>query len=677
MQKKPKENMDISFRNPFDDYNANVLTPELIMQYWFSPFNTVNGLDELSFYTDKMPIILQGSRGSGKTTILKYFSFSVQLEKSIRNNLSLRKQIKSDGGVGFYLRCDDSFLSMFKTVFSLREEKSWLNCFKHYLELFFSKNIIKLIKSIDLNPDETNRILETFRSICEAEDILNLDSISKIELYIDEEIKYINRYKNIALFNNEDFHPKYIWDFYSLSHALITSVTSNLEDFKDTIFLLLIDEFENLPLDLQKMFNSLIKFCKPGISFRVGRRSENESVVTKETVNTTEYLREDNDYRLISLDYQGTDIKNLKPYLAGIAQKRLEAFEGITIPQNVQTILGDNENLDLECAQVVNSKDDHLHEILKQNPELSGNSQLRMQIINTIKCSDNVLAVTLCALWVARSNAKDLLHEAASAAKTMLAYFSKDDNPSLVKFQNDYSNKYRYALAVLICSLYKRDKMYYSFNTLCYLSDGNTRIFINLIKEIISHALFYEKTNFLSNGIISPETQDRAIKEYSSSEFHSVCSIVHEGKFVRNLILNIGNVLSEYHKDKYVRYPETTQFIYNYDDLSDRAKKIINTAESWALIKRRSDKQRITAGIKHESFLYTINRIFVPLFNISYRIRGGVNVIFSNDDIDAMIEGHQISKLSEERKKSSSKKITKKDTVTGIQMDFLNEVDSI
>ena len=76
MPNKLNENTDSLFKNPFDDYNANVLDPELIMQYWFTPFSTgaLKDFDEKRFFTQKMPIILQGSRGSGKTTILKYFS---------------------------------------------------------------------------------------------------------------------------------------------------------------------------------------------------------------------------------------------------------------------------------------------------------------------------------------------------------------------------------------------------------------------------------------------------------------------------------------------------------------------------------------------------------------------------------------------------------------------------
>ena len=70
-----------TFENPFEDINANVLEPKKIVEYWCSPFaqGLLSNFDEHKFRTSKIPIILQGSRGSGKTTILKYFSYPSQI----------------------------------------------------------------------------------------------------------------------------------------------------------------------------------------------------------------------------------------------------------------------------------------------------------------------------------------------------------------------------------------------------------------------------------------------------------------------------------------------------------------------------------------------------------------------------------------------------------------------
>ena len=66
-----------SFNNPFEEINANVIDTKSLVEYWCNPFEMglLSNFDERKFRNSKVPIILQGSRGSGKTTILKYSKF--------------------------------------------------------------------------------------------------------------------------------------------------------------------------------------------------------------------------------------------------------------------------------------------------------------------------------------------------------------------------------------------------------------------------------------------------------------------------------------------------------------------------------------------------------------------------------------------------------------------------
>lgn len=642
MKIKQEDSMDFSFKNPFDDFNANILNPEQIMQYWYTPFATgaLKEFDEKKFFAQKMPIILQGSRGSGKTTILKYFSFPVQKERANQRNLTIKEQLVADGGVGFYFRCDYSFLKEFENIFRIAKPEGWIVCFEHYLELFFAKNLLDFIRVIcgENNDSYQDEIIKLAKlNGLETDEFLSMADINR---YINSEISYINMFKNDSLFKKIDFMPKHVWSLYDISVRLIHAISAAFPELSQINYLLLIDEFENLPLDLQKLFNTIIKFCNADVSMRVGRRSEN--IVTTETINSIEYLREQHDYCLIVLD-QEQNIQSMKKYLAGIARKRLEAFEGLSLSYNIIDILGDKEDLDCECCNIADSRNLHLKYLLNSNPRIASNKRICDEIISIIGCPENRIAEMINALWVARcSDNDDLIIAAYEAVDAMDAFFKKAKHPKQAKYKNDYSNKYRYALTAILCAAYKKDKSYYSFNTICYLSEGNTRTFINLCRAIISDALFYEKATFMGTGRISVESQSRAIKDYSLSEFESVCSIIQHGNNIRNFILSLGNVFSEYHKDRMVRYPETNQFSYNPDSLLSTDKDILNIAISWSLIKRRRGTQRISASIAKEDFLYSINKIFSPMFNISYRTRGGVNVVLSPDDIGTMLKGEPI-----------------------------------
>ncbi|HAN20437.1 MAG: hypothetical protein A2Y15_08775 [Clostridiales bacterium GWF2_36_10] len=662
-----------TFDNPFDDINANIIEPQKILSLWCTPFNTgvLKDMDEKKFRTQKLPIILQGSRGSGKTTILKYFSYPVLKERANeRNGQSLLSVIKSERSIGFYFRCDDSFVNTFKSIFENQSPDKWLSFFEHYLELSFCKQIISVL--MDLN-EVQNICIKSFeykfiQNIIKEVNIAPISSATTIQdifNFILTELRYIDTYKNESIFSNVIFTPSALLKLYSLSDVLINNISIFVAELNKTIYLILIDEFENLTEELQQFFNTAIKFSKQSISLRIGRRSE--GIVTKATINQTEYLREKHDYFLVEIN-KGQKFEDQKKYFTEIAFKRLCISSKLCHSDGILGLLGDKEDLDEECREICRGRQEHLKQILSEKNSISSNAELKDQIINIIKNPNNPIAETINALWVIRSK-DDVLISAQNAKEAMLAFFNKTAHPNVKKYINDYENKYRYSITVLLSSIYKRKKLYYGFNTIAHLADGNPRTFINICRTIISDALFYEKNRFFETKSISKESQNRAISEFSMSEFENVCSIIKYGNKIRNLILNVGNVFAEFHKDKKVRYPETNQFVFNKLELSDDLRNIINTSESWSMIIKREKTQRVSASIDRKGDIYYINRAFSPIFNISYRIRGGVNVRFSSDEITRMMVS-----LSTERKLSQQDKL-ESSTKNDIQLSLFNQED--
>ena len=61
-----------SFKNPFEDINANKIDDDGILNLWCTPFNNqlIKHIDEEKFRTQRLPIILQGFRGDRKSTRL-------------------------------------------------------------------------------------------------------------------------------------------------------------------------------------------------------------------------------------------------------------------------------------------------------------------------------------------------------------------------------------------------------------------------------------------------------------------------------------------------------------------------------------------------------------------------------------------------------------------------------
>lgn len=648
------------FKNPFDDINANMITPERILALWCTPFakNSLINFTEKDFCTQKLPIILEGSRGSGKTMILKYFSYFVLRERaSRREDKSILKQIQEEKCIGFYFRCDDSFINTFKNIFENQSKDKWVKFFEYFLELQFSSQLITVLDDLCGEPNVAQKLKKLFSEYIKDNIFFSekeIYSLDELKLYVSESLNYIDNFKNISIFTESKFCPKYLLELYSLSSKLINFLKYSFFEFNDVMFLILVDEFENLTPEIQKFFNTIIKFAKQDISLRVGRRSE--GVITTATIDEKEYLREKHDYFLIKIN-KDIQFKIQREYFIDIARKRLVASSNEILDKksitSIIALLGDEEDLDKECIEICKGRTDHLHYILSEKVCLKNNPELREQIINIIKKPSNPIAETLNALWVIRS--KDEPEKAAVvAAMAMQDYFSKKQNAVSKKYHNDYDNKYRYSITALLASLYKRKKMYYGFNAVAHLSNGNTRTFLNLCRAIISDALFYERDKFYNETVIPIEAQNRAISEFASSEFDSICSIIAYGNQIRNLVLNIGNVFAEYHKDKKVRYPETNQFVFNELELTKEDQNIIKIAESWSMIVKRTKLQRVSAGINRKGDIYYINRAFCPIFGISYRIRGGFNVSFSSEEIHEMTINLNTPKKLDQRVKKAN-----------------------
>lgn len=215
------------FENPFEDINANVLDPRQIVEYWCSPFEQgiLNNFDEHKFRTCKMPIILQGSRGSGKTTILKYFSYPAQMERAEKKKDSLLSVITDEKEVGFYYRCDDSFISTFKSIFQRINPDGWTKIFDDYLELVFCKNILELycllVKRGEVVPDFEEEMIKEI--LCDTSLSGSLDEYSMDCLYrkVNEQVNYINSYKNRSIFVEEAFEPEVILELFTISGKIV------------------------------------------------------------------------------------------------------------------------------------------------------------------------------------------------------------------------------------------------------------------------------------------------------------------------------------------------------------------------------------------------------------------------------------------------------------------------
>jgi hypothetical protein len=247
--------------------------------------------------------------------------------------------------------------------------------------------------------------------------------------------------------------------------------------------------------------------------------------------------------------------------------------------------------------------------------------------------------------------------------KAMKAYLTgKVSSPLAKKYRLDYVDKYKLSLMILLASQYHKPKMYYSFNTFCFLSSGIVGTFIELCRRSFQYAYFEDPDTLTNEGIISSALQNRAARDLAHSELEMVNRIQKYGHNLYLFAKNLGNIFEEFQRDPLVRYPETNQFAVDASFGGDaELEEMFKTAIQWSIIQQKSSLQRQTPG-GPKTDIYTLNRVFSPMYDLSYRTRGGYSERFDASHLKALMtqDGLGLRKKAARRKAGSKESLQRR-----------------
>jgi hypothetical protein len=617
------------------------------------------GVNESDVYTDKMPIVFIGGRGTGKTMFLKYFSFPVQIEearKIVNDNRSSLTHFIQKGCIGFYLRIDGPRLRSF-TGAGVSDE-TWLSIFTHYFELVLGREYIAVLER--LTEDEILNKKSVSQDFIPKIDKLignaskESRSFEDILAEIDNKLLEVDEFRANIRFSNISFQPQKAFTSKSLSFSIPQIAKETIPEFKEGInFIVLIDEFENFLAPQQRIVNTLLKFVEPGITFRIGMRSE--GFRTFETISKDDFIKEGRDYRKIVFEEVLIKDRGYQPFLKDIARKRLEKVKlfrekGFV---DISKILGNSENLEEE-AKLLTKKNPGKHfDLLKDKSPHE---------IKLLENSDSPLIEMLNILWVSRKVGPNEVNQ------SMKEYLNGENTEKAKKYKRDYIDKYKLGLMFLLASVYRKKKMYYSFNTFSFLSSGIVGHFIELCRNSFQYAEFENRELLFQKGEISLIQQDKAAKIVADTELHMIQRIEEFGDYLYRFTVNIGNLFRDYHKDKGIKYPETNQFAVDKGAIEEKYRSAFNSALKWSVIQKKPALQQPSPG-KHVKDIYTINRIFAPRFEISYRTRGGYSVELTPRDVKKLMTENDV-KPTPIRKKLRNKESDKEGNWGQQSFDF-------
>lgn len=566
--------------------------------------------------TTPRPCVLNGGRGTGKTTVLRSLSYIGQWEITRRQTPDpaiQKSQVLSWPYYGFYYRVNTPRVSAFQgTELSVDE---WQKLFLHYINIIF---VQQLLKFLEWYSADIKTILpldkDTLNTICLNLAVDEASSIEELSKKLAQQLINIESY-----INNIGIDPK---PRVSSSGALdaIFSLISSLPEFKQKIFFIIIDEYENFRDEQQQVINTLLKHTSTSYTFKIGVKKLGWRI--KNTLNENENLISPADYVLIDI----ADKLN---------ENDFNAFAADVCNHRISKLLSS-----LSGVEFTSVKD--------MFPSLSMDEEATLLGVNEIASSYRDELIRL------DENLKEEVALLSDLDLYTIAYLAKGQSLLLIDGMYDYiKNKeslaakldeYKYSALFTIRKGRSGIKKYYAgWDVLSKISCINIRYLLELVEQAL---LLHIKEDNILGTKISPKTQTMAAQAVGRKNLEELGGISIHGAKLTKLVLGLGRIFGVLAESSAGHTIEVNQFRIREERPSLRfigddshpqqtATEIVTAAVMHlALVSFPANKPKDEGQTKDN--IYQLHPIFAPYFIFSHRRRR--DLVLSEDEILGLIK---------------------------------------
>lgn len=597
----------------FGSYKAEWLKSK-IFEFFATPYY-------FTTLKDHRPCILQGGRGTGKTTVLRGLSYQGQyaiLEEDI-------KRFDRNSFIGIYYKVNTNHAHAFQGRGI--DNETWATIYAHYYNLLICWEI--------------SRFLKWHLKKCKDDEILSIHSCKLIaaSLHIEKEIDSFESLCNeleTAMYtfqsdvNNvsKDSIPRMSMPGDPIK--LFIEQALNLRQLEGKMFYLLIDEYENLLDGQQQIMNTLLKHVPECYTFKIGVRELGWRV--KYTLNKLELLNDPADYSLINITEQfSTNDRNndFAAFALDVCNKRInELFDGeanegqFSIEKSLpgMSIEEESELLKVRSSDYCRAFEEYEHKsgkVLDIHP----------------------LYKFFLAYWA------DIHHDSIKDTVKNYEYNTRS-------WDQRYDN-YKYSLLFKIRRGRGQvgiQKYYAGWNTFVKLANGNIRYIMELVYK--SCYLYLQDNGDITNPIPF-DKQTEAAQEVGKKNLTELEGAWEKGVQITKLVMSLGSLFGKIAMFRGKSAPELVQFDIT-GEMSERTLEIMNASVmNLAIIRMSSNK---ISGKELKTYQYSLHPIFAPYFQFSFRRKRKLSL--RNDEIlgcidnpeetvDAILKRKNISDMEE------------------------------
>lgn len=620
--------------NPFDITKAVDYTDDEIYRYWVDIKE--HGFHNLIKPETLMPMIIVGSKGSGKTHIMKYFSYELQkITKPIDTGL------KKDKFIGVYIRCSGFNADKFsgKGV----SADIWATLYAYYWELWIGERITSILVDLQKNnviadfneSDFINEVLKLFSK--QKKKIKTLTELSDYFLHLQKNVEY--EIQNFIFQGKQTPVVEILLPIAKLSYEYPALLKEKIPFFKDKYILYLIDELENFSASQQQLIQTLLREKPAACTFRVGTRPY--GIRTYKTLGEVEENHDGSEFEKIILDDFLRELKeeDYEKYITEICERRLQNSNFILYKDfKIEEFIEDQTNEDT-IAKVYKKKEtqsrSYMHRLRKNLENLKNIHLLEKDIdtiINNITfINDYIIERTNVVLIYRRIKNKStrLVQDSKEIKKSANLYY---DTKSTETEHFKYLNKYKQDIIDAIAREGRVDIPYYGFKKLVKLSCGTPRVILRLLKAAFNTQYFESgKTPFVENRKLTVKSQKAAIETTynwffeenripSSSQNRAIDAVVRLGNYLQSL--------------RFTDLPPQCSiniFSIPKESMSEKAREVFELLERYSYFVK-TDERRVK-NTNNKNSVYMLNSILIPKWELSLAKRGLVTLSLDDAEI--------------------------------------------
>lgn len=623
--------------NPFNITKAVDYSDEEINKFWVD-IPGGQGFNEIIKPTSPMPMIILGGKGSGKTHIMRFFSYSLQ---KLRHRESPLQGITKDGYIGVYMRC--SGLNSNRFAGKHQDKDTWRVVFSYYMEIWLTQLLLNNVKQLLGNCSEIDSKKESqiYERISNLFDVA-LPSDPPEEKTLAGLIKFLRELQrkvdfevnNCAITGNPIKEIEISVTSGNLIFGIPKVLSEIIPEFSRIKFLYLLDELENLSEEQQKYINTLIREKDDPATFRIGSRLY--GMKTYMTYSGGEEIKNGSEYEMHNLDeFFREKEAEYKEFVKAVCLKRLNT-NGFYV-KNVTTLDSFFEKPPFSelVSERIKKEKKHLSK-LKRKLKVRPKEEVS-KIINDLSFEDPLLERTNVFIFyrlLKKSKTPDLLQITNRIKEDCLKFHNtKDDSTEHHKILDKYKNDIRDQL----CRDLGLPIYYLGLDTFIKMSCGIPRHLLIILKHIYRWSSFNGEDPFRKGNRVSINSQQKGLKEATDWFFNDARMPGLKGNEVQAGLIRMGRFLQDLRFSDQPPECSISSFSVKLSVMYEKSNLILDFLEKYSYLIKVSERRDKNSNRRDLTF--QVNGLLSPIWELSIHRRGivplselEVKAIFEPDD---------------------------------------------